>query len=677
MDGEVARLYAFVGANDSEFDSKMSAAETRVDEFASGAPATAKLGLDTSAVETGASIAGDSLLSIRDKAELAAGEIKDKIGNAGDTIRLKLGGALEAGAGKVREFARAGSELAAIGRAIGGDFGQAAQGIGEFVRIAGDIGLVTHATVELGGAALGAVAKVAGMGTAAAVAVPEVAGFGAAAAIATPEVAALGGAADAAAAGGIAAIVGILGPFAIAAAGAVAQTQSMREVIDHMRDSARTGKDAFGDYQTSVLKVAAAGHTWDQALRGFDTDVTVLTGNLGLNKGVLEEVGPAFLLVADAARKASAEIVPLGSNVEAAANLAGAAVPMWDALATSIRNVAAAYGGTQAQHDQRMRQLGEAGAAGTNAGLASGDPSGVYTPGTLPDAVVTKIAVAHHAAAKAAIDHSQAIKDKLNAAYDDFARKAKRAMDDEHTARLQAIDDIRNEKNAEIDLAEAKIQSKVDAARSKVDDFRNARTERELRAAADDTTLSPQDKARAVQALGDFLDDQRLARLQSDANSAIASLEIDKKHNDDKATADKKAEDKRYRDKQDALDADLRLLKDHIDHTTKAWSTAFAEIAADAKKYGVDGILGIKASGTTANSKSATGKTFDPNTAALHATVPFRAFEGMAGGSDGGGATYVQVFLDSDEIAARVETRRANDMAARMPRRPSTGMVRG
>lgn len=94
--------------------------------------------------------------------------LADQAATTGAVLQTQLGGSftnvtnlVERSGGKIREFSRAGSELAIVAAAMGPDFQRMLGPLGEFVHIAGDAGLVTHAIVDLAPGALASAKAVA------------------------------------------------------------------------------------------------------------------------------------------------------------------------------------------------------------------------------------------------------------------------------------------------------------------------------------------------------------------------------------------------------------------------------------------------------------------------------------------------------------------------------------
>lgn len=276
---------------------------------------------------------------------------------------------------------------------------------------------------------------------------------------------------------------------------------------------------------------------------------------------------------------------------------------------------------------------------------------------------------AQREADRKAREHAQVVHEQLNAAYDKLKDTAKEAFDAIHTGNLKSIDDAHKSANAALDDQAKAIRGKVSAEQGRIDKLRDDRRERELRDNV--ANAAPEDRGAAVQALTDFLDDQRIARMQTDADVAIAGLDVEKQKNDAIAAADKEREDSRYKGQVKAYENDLKALKTYLDKYEGEYNEAFAHIAAEAKKAGLSAVLGIHPVAGLPSPKPApkSGRVIGGDSVASSSAGAGRIYEGR-------GTQVIQLVVDRRVLAEVVLEEMAGQSSLRTPNAVSTGSMR-
>lgn len=212
----------------------------------------------------------DKVLSYRaqlkDEASAAAAQIATNVA-AADKATTGFGERLVSSGGRIREFRKAGLELANVASLIPGPWGDAATSVGKVISMSGEIGLLSRAVVDLGGSALGFAGRALGMGTAAATAATGIAVEGAAATATAAEVGTLTVAQDAAAASSIA-WWGRLGLLAAVAAPLAAAVGEIRQNDDRLTEAQKKVADGSATMYDRLAAQAAAHHAAAEAAKG-------------------------------------------------------------------------------------------------------------------------------------------------------------------------------------------------------------------------------------------------------------------------------------------------------------------------------------------------------------------------------------------------------------------------
>lgn len=404
--------------------------------------------------------------------------------------------------------------------------------------------------------------------------------------------------------------------------------------INKLQNDFANGVITEEEYRQKSADLAAAFDDLVQRTQGFTVD--------------LFDVERASHIASEGLERVDVAAVGAGAGFSEAERQGSILVALFPTLSAGLGVLATQFGNVEAAASSAFGQI-----SGDDRGTGAGN--GRPRPSQNFDDVMDKIVKGHKKATTAAKDQSKAVRDELADAYDKLKRDAHDAMEQIHDDKLRAIDDAHDVRDAELDAQQDAIRAGVSVEEQKVRAMRDARRERELRAAVTGA-LTPEDRAAATQALADFLDDQRLMRLDSDADAKIAAIDIEKEKNDLIAAAARERENKRYKDAQKALDDELRLVKSHIDKMTKDYDRGFREIAASAKKWGVDKLLGIN---PTANP-----------------TASAPTSNGRSAADAGAGSLVANIYLGDKLIAQHLATLNYQEGALRSSGGVSTGMTR-
>lgn len=183
--------------------------------------------------------------------------------------------------------------------------------------------------------------------------------------------------------------------------------------------------------------------------------------------------------------------------------------------------------------------------------------------------------------------NAQDAKDALSAAYDKMKDKAHQYFDAVHNQTLKSIQDARDAANKILDAQIAQINGALSAAREALAAQRAARELASLQADVANAQ-TPEDQARAQQALSDFMAQQAIDAQEKQASIQIDALNAQKQANDDKAAADTQTEDQRYAAQVKAFDKGLALLEDNLKKGRVSYQKANQEVLDMLNGAGVD-----------------------------------------------------------------------------------------
>lgn len=206
------------------------------------------------------------------------------------------------------------------------------------------------------------------------------------------------------------------------------------------------------------------------------------------------------------------------------------------------------------------------------------------------DNQIRKVTTGLGGASRAADDLNAKVRKQLSDAFETFRKNAVAALDAVHQKKLRAIQDAHDLRDAELEAAQAAVQAVVDAERAKVDAARDARRQAELEAAVAAAAAGgdPAALAAAQQALDDFLTDQRLEKMQAEADAQKDEIQKERDTNDQKAQDLTAAENERYATLKTALDNQLKLLQGKLDDGKKKWEVHLAAVIKILQNAGVD-----------------------------------------------------------------------------------------
>lgn len=139
-----------------------------------------------------------------------------------------------------------------------------------------------------------------------------------------------------------------------------------------------------------------------------------------------------------------------------------------------------------------------------------------------------------------------------------------------HDANVKAIEDIRDRRNAELDAQQAAIQGAVDTERARIQAIRDRERENELRAAVA-AAKTPEDLAQAQRDLQRFLEDQRLDRLQANADTSIAGIDAERANVNAAADLAIANENERFRRETEAFNEAMGDLRTEISRHPEAY----------------------------------------------------------------------------------------------------------
>lgn len=175
----------------------------------------------------------------------------------------------------------------------------------------------------------------------------------------------------------------------------------------------------------------------------------------------------------------------------------------------------------------------------------------------------------------------------MSAAFDKISADAHKVFDAVHAANLKIIRDAHDTANAQLDEQERAIRGFVSGEQAKLDAERAHRRELELRADVTNA-ISPEDRARAQQALNDFLADQRIAFLNAQADTQVAALDAARTANDATAAQQTQAENDRFKAQTTAFDQALKALEDGLKRHPELWKSSQENVLKLLLKYDVD-----------------------------------------------------------------------------------------
>ena len=176
--------------------------------------------------------------------------------------------------------------------------------------------------------------------------------------------------------------------------------------------------------------------------------------------------------------------------------------------------------------------------------------------------------------AGAAAGLSDAVKTQLSDAFDAAKTKATTFFDALHEKNLKAIQDTKDLANAQIDSQIKAVNAQVQNARDALQATQDAEQLASLRAAV---VANPTD-VDAQQSLINFLAQQNINRMESEAAAKVDALNAQKAANDTLATDQTTAEDTRYKAQTSAWDKEIKALQTQLDKHPVAWATMNAEI---------------------------------------------------------------------------------------------------
>lgn len=553
MPGEVARLYALVGADGKEFSDKLTAYEGRMKKVGSGPPAKYKVDVDTSKADA-------SLVSLTAK--------------------------LEGGRNSIAKFASAGSQLALVASILGPEFEQALGPVGQFVRVAGNIGLVTSTIAELGPTAVKSLAAVGtsalGMVTGTTAATAAVVAEGVAADATAVQMGGLAGATDAAAASGLG-LWGKLGLLAAVAIPVAAAVGEIRQNDDRLSEAQKKVADGSATMYDRLAAQAAAHHAAAEAAKGDGKIHLDLEGIFGKVTGAVEDYiqaavkqrhatemqGIATKVASGYFRQFTTDAGETGAGLD---NVAGRAIAAANGLdtfasievtdnsgplsaeaawldvvafkaAVAARNLAAlssAQSAANTAQRARLRGLGEDPGAGVSGSLVGGGGpivapySVTMSPPVPPPSHATRggggsrsgggsssdgISDAAAKAKQAAEDAADALRDKLARAYDIAKAAAEKTNASMHDGALKGIQSTKDQAYA---IAQTTYQLKLEGLESQ-------KTALYEQVNADNAALGFARATRSARDLQESVGDatQSVADAQESLNEARASGDAD------------------------------------------------------------------------------------------------------------------------------------------------------
>lgn len=248
--------------------------------------------------------------------------------------------------------------------------------------------------------------------------------------------------------------------------------------------------------------------------------------------------------------------------------------------------------------------------------------------------------------------------------FESATKAAREHFDFVHQANLDAIQGIRDRRNAELDAQAAIVQGAVDAERQRIDAMRDRERENELRAAVADAE-TPEDLIRAQRDLNRFLEDQRLDRLQANADAEKARIEAEKANNNAVADLAVANENERARAEQEAFDEEFRRLQKHLSRHPEEWAKVQAEVLKLMR-------------GTVPDFAEVGREQADAYAKAVLGRLPNGGVSASAGLFVGlqQPPVIVHVFLDSEQITDAVDRRMATRQSIYDPIPVSTGSRR-
>lgn len=522
----------------------------------------------------------------------------DEFGNSAQRNSAKFNDSIGISRGSLREFKRAGSELGAVARALGDDFGVAS---GEFVGLAGDAALLTNAVADLGPSALRGAQGIIAAGTAAAASRVEMVALDVASSGLTATFGKL--------ALGLGVLVPILLEAKLAYDHVTGATGDMDNELNHNRDTVVEWIASAGSATQATYDLSAATRDHDGALGLVSDGLTKFNQIMYLSTTqyfrqfttAAGETGAGLDNVLGRAIAAAQGLDIVGGKAIDSGNDALKAAGAYNALAAAIASAG----------------QGTAQGAGVE---GQGHPAG-FLPGTGPFGNVgasidlPKLTKSHSggggggskaAAHSVAQDWSKAFsvaKTSMDNYFDAQHNANLKSIKNTHDAALRSIKDSHDVANARIKdarkaadaaLAEQKrINAEpVTAAEQALARREAAQQERDLREAlataqaGDNGIVDPKQVRDAQEALDNFLDQQKidLLKVQQDLNdqaaeqahdATIAALDAQQAAEDasyDSAVAaeNKKyqlqvdSENTRYNQLKSAYDDELAQLEEHL-----------------------------------------------------------------------------------------------------------------
>jgi hypothetical protein len=453
------------------------------------------------------------------------------IGKSAQTASGQVAGfsnALTTGRSSVAKFASAGSQLALVASILGPEFEKALGPVGQFIKVAGNIGLIASTAAELIPLATSAIAA-----------------SGAAASAAAVEYDALAVAETNARAASLGFVLGLAGVAAAGATAAVALEQ-YSEGQDRALASTRAAAREAEAHQTILalfpnLETAFAGATDTATASLFELNAASIASREGFNHlmtavgqvdiGIIKLTGTQKT-AADAAHEHNIRMVGEGGaalsaalslnilagatggvtaqtneNIGALSAEAAALNHVAFAAAVAARNLAAlgsAQSAANAANNARMRQLGEAPGAGVSGALQHGyiPAMPVDIPGVGNFVPPKGAKGAKGGGGKSAADIAAEAARETAAAWDQAKGAADKYFDSVHDRNEKAIDDAHKVANEKIKADQQASKEAIALARKEAKDTLKAaldgiRKELAARKAANAAPVTAAEQAQA------------------------------------------------------------------------------------------------------------------------------------------------------------------------------------
>lgn len=457
---------------------------------------------------------------------------------------------------RIREFGRAGSELAVVARAIGGDFGLTLGPLGDFSHVLGDAGLVVSAFTDLGPRAIGVVQ---GLAEAAFAAIPVLQGEAAAA---NEDAAAFDKLAAAKAAAGGAGGLGLIGGAGVALVGTAGLTaavglEKFSEAQDKAAESARQAARDEANHELVLALFPNIAQINAAAEAELTNTHVQQTSALGTLIGATQDVIDKFQAQRRAAQSLGGEQFTLAESLAKGYEKFSALNGLLPATERQLSTAANITGDLAGALDALPRQVEiditqVITTIDRIAANAAADEAHGFGPSRLTAPPVTQNdffdrAAAERAAADAANkaadearrkaeELAQANRDKVQRSYDDIRQASDRLFDSLHERHLKAITDAEKlaEKNhdAAIEAINARLKSEEAAHAGPVTAAEQALSQREA-------TEQRRNLVEAVQAAQQALAANRDPAQAADLQRALRDAKETLENFDAQATIDR------------------------------------------------------------------------------------------------------------------------------------------